>query len=133
QARGLAKDFSFAAALLDVCAVYEEHRRDGPIGVIGFCLGGSLSYAAALEIPGLAAAVGYYGARIGDLAERPAQAPVQLHFGDRDKSIPLSVVEKVKALRPEVETHVYAAEHGFNCDMRSSYDAPSAQLAWQRT
>ncbi|MNV84381.1 Dienelactone hydrolase family protein [compost metagenome] len=34
---------------------------------------------------------------------------------------------------PEVEVHVYAADHGFNCDQRGSYDEASATVAWDRT
>jgi len=29
--------------------------------------------------------------------------------------------------------HVYAANHGFNCDHRASYNQPAAALALQRT
>jgi carboxymethylenebutenolidase len=32
-----------------------------------------------------------------------------------------------------VEVHVYPANHGFNCDQRGSYDAPSAKLARERS
>ncbi|MDB5873051.1 MAG: Carboxymethylenebutenolidase, partial [Ramlibacter sp.] len=33
----------------------------------------------------------------------------------------------------EVEVQVYSANHGFNCDQRGSWDAPSAQLARERS
>jgi carboxymethylenebutenolidase len=33
----------------------------------------------------------------------------------------------------ESELYVYPADHGFNCDQRASYDAPSAATAWQRS
>jgi carboxymethylenebutenolidase len=32
-----------------------------------------------------------------------------------------------------VAVHTYAAHHGFNCDQRASWHAPSAQLARERT
>jgi carboxymethylenebutenolidase len=32
-----------------------------------------------------------------------------------------------------VQVHVYAADHGFNCDHRGSYDAEAARLARERT
>ena len=32
-----------------------------------------------------------------------------------------------------MDTWVYPADHGFNCDVRASYDEPSAKLAWERT
>ena len=34
---------------------------------------------------------------------------------------------------PEVTVHVYAADHGFNCDQRGSYNAKAAKLARERT
>lgn len=34
---------------------------------------------------------------------------------------------------PEVEVHVYAASHGFNCDQRASYNEAAANLARERT
>jgi hypothetical protein len=42
-------------------------------------------------------------------------------------------MKEVAAAHPEVEVHIYSADHGFNCDQRESYDAPSAALAWKRT
>ena len=42
-------------------------------------------------------------------------------------------MEKVRALHPEVEIHIFPAGHGFNCDERGSYDAESAQIAREHT
>ena len=55
------------------------------------------------------------------------------HFGEKDHWIPVDTVEAFKKAQPEVEVHIYAADHGFNCDQRGSYDAPSAKLARERT
>jgi carboxymethylenebutenolidase len=33
----------------------------------------------------------------------------------------------------DVAVHIYAADHGFNCDQRGSYDPAAATLARQRT
>ena len=66
------------------------------------------------------------------LDEQP-RAPVMLHFGERDTHIPLSDVEKIKTAHPEIPVFVYAADHGFNCDERESYDAASAKEAQART
>jgi carboxymethylenebutenolidase len=43
------------------------------------------------------------------------------------------MVAKHRELMPQMDTYVYPADHGFNCDARGSYDAPSAKLAWDRT
>ena len=37
------------------------------------------------------------------------------------------------AANPDAPVYEYEADHGFNCDRRGAYDAPSAAMAWQRT
>ena len=69
----------------------------------------------------------------GDEPARKPQVPVLAHFGDQDHWIPLDTVEAFKAAQPGVDVHVYAANHGFNCDHRASYNQPAAALALQRT
>jgi carboxymethylenebutenolidase len=58
---------------------------------------------------------------------------MMFHNGARDTHIPLSVVDQIKAAYPEGIYHLYPAEHGFNCTDRASFDAPSAQLALNRS
>lgn len=122
------------AMLRDTQAAIDAVKGVGPVGIVGFCLGGSVAYAAATKLSGLRAAVGYYGGAVVRFADDKPTVPVQLHFGEKDSGIPLTDVETIKAKRPEVEVLVYpGAQHGFNCDERASYDKPSADLAWQRT
>ena len=47
--------------------------------------------------------------------------------------IPVAGVRAFAAAHPDVGVHIYAADHGFNCDQRGSYDAAAATLARQRT
>ena len=61
------------------------------------------------------------------------KVPIMLHFGEKDQHIPIAGVKELAASRPDVPVHIYPADHGFNCDHRESYDAPSAALAWERT
>ena len=57
-----------------------------------------------------------------------------MHFGALDSMIPLSDVDKIRAAHAGVEIHVYDdADHGFNCDQRSSYQKEAASLALDRT
>ena len=119
--------------LLDIAAAVESVRSVGPVGAIGYCWGGTLAWLAAARQPGLAAAVAYYGGGIGELLDLEPLCPVLAHFGDQDASIPLSVSEGMRRKHPQVEVHVYPAGHGFNCDQRGSFDAPSAKLARERT
>ena len=59
------------------------------------------------------------------------------HFGSKDAGIPMEGVNAfIKAqadAAPAVETHIYDADHGFNCNARGQFDAAAAALAWDRT
>ena len=101
------------------------------MATVGYCWGGAQSYRAACLLP-LGCAVVYYG-KAQD-AGAPPQCPVMYHFGTEDKSIPLAEVQRMKALHPGGIFHLYeGAGHGFNCDLRPSYDATAAALARERT
>lgn len=122
------------AMLLDVQAAIESVKNVGAVGIVGFCLGGSVAFFAAAKLSGLRAAVGYYGGAIVRFADDKPKVPTLLHFGEKDTGIPQSDVEAIRAKRPDVEIHVYpGAQHGFSCDERASYDKASADLAGQRT
>ena len=107
----------------------------GKVGIVGYCWGGLLTWRAACTLTGLSAAAPYYGGGVTTEAEmaRHPQVPVLAHFADEDKWIPWDTVEAFKTAHPEVEVQTYAAHHGFNCDQRGAWHAPSAQLARERT
>jgi carboxymethylenebutenolidase len=133
-ARKFVANPDWAAMLRDTQAAIDAVRDVGPVGIIGFCLGGSVAYAAATKLSGLSAAIGYYGGAVVRFADDMPKVPTQLHFGEKDAGIPLGDVETIRAKRPEVEIHVYpGAQHGFHCDERASYDQPSAEIAWPRS
>jgi carboxymethylenebutenolidase len=119
--------------LADIEAAIALAGAGGRVGVVGYCWGGTLAWAAATRLSGISAAVGYYGGGIAGMLDEQPRAPVMLHFGERDKHIPLSDVEKIRAAHPEIPVFVYPADHGFNCDERESYDAASAKEAQART
>jgi carboxymethylenebutenolidase len=101
-------------------------------GVIGYCLGGLLAWLSATRLQP-DAAVGYYAGRIGNFASEIPTAPVQLHFGKLDTHIPAEQVNKVHEAHPEVEIYWYEnAGHGFNCDMRASYNPQASAIARTR-
>ena len=119
------------------------------IGIVGFCMGGRVTFLVATARP-LGAAVGFYGGgivtsrfpqfpalidRAGDL-----KAPWLGLFGDDDASIPVDDVERLRNELGGSGTPVphdivrYAgAGHGFHCDQRESYDAAASTDAWART
>jgi len=124
----------WAAMLRDTQAAIDAAKDVGPVGIVGFCLGGSVAYAAATKLTGLSAAISYYGSLVVRSADDKPKVPTQLHFGEKDTGIPLTDVEIIRDKRPDVEIHVYpGAQHGFNCDERASYDKASADLARQRS
>jgi carboxymethylenebutenolidase len=132
QGLGYRLQIDEAKALLDIGAAVNVVRHAGRVALVGFCWGGQLTWvgAGALRVQ---AAVGYYTSRIWEKLDRLPSCPVMLHYGDLDKSIPRERVEQVRAVFPQGTYYFYPADHGFNCDARASYDAPSAKLAWERT
>jgi carboxymethylenebutenolidase len=121
--------------LQDIQAAIGHAAQAGKVGIVGFCWGGLLTWRAACELQGLSAAAPYYGGGMTtpDEVARKPKVPVLAHFGDQDHWIPLDSVEAFKRAHPEVEVHIYHANHGFNCDQRASYNAEAAKLARQRT
>ncbi|MEY4471683.1 MAG: Carboxymethylenebutenolidase [Pseudomonadota bacterium] len=107
----------------------------GKVGIVGYCWGGLLTWRAACTLRGLSAAVPYYGGGVTTEAEiaRQPQVPVLAHFAEEDKWIPMPSVHDFKQAHREVTVWTYAAHHGFNCDQRGAWHAPSAQLARTRT
>lgn len=133
-ARKFVADPDWPAMLRDTQAAIDAVSDVGAVGIIGFCLGGSVAYAAATGLTGLKAAIGYYGGAIVRFADDVPRVPTQLHFGENDSGIPLGDVDAIKSKRPDVDVFVYAgAQHGFGCDERASYDRPSAELANERS
>lgn len=121
--------------LRDIEAAVAHASRGGKVGVVGYCWGGLLTWRTACLVKGVSAASSYYGGGVTMPAEiaRQPQCPTMAHFGERDHWIPMDSVDAFKKAHPAVEVHVYAADHGFNCDHRGSYDAAAAKLARERT
>jgi carboxymethylenebutenolidase len=121
------------AALSDVRAAREAAASAGKVGVIGYCWGGYVTWMAAARVPGFACAVPYYGGGMLEAIGEHSLCPVMAHFGERDAVIPVEGARKFAAAHPEAQVFIYAADHGFNCDQRGSYDAAAAKLARERT
>lgn len=140
---------SEAGVLNDIDAAIAYLREAGftpaRIGVVGFCMGGTVAFLASVRRP-LGAGVTFYGGGIAEgrfgmasqLELGPGlQAPWLGLYGDDDQGIPVDDVEalRVAAARAPVETQIVrypGAGHGFNCDMRDSYHEASAADAWRR-
>ena len=120
-------------ALLDVQAAIEAARAGGEVGVVGFCWGGTLAFAAACQLEHVAGAVGYYGGGIAGMVDQQLKAPLLLHFGDKDAHISSEQVAAIRARHPDVPVYTYPAGHGFNRDTSAAYEEGSAKLAQERT
>ena len=132
EGRGYVMQLKPDQTLKDLSAAIAIVKHAGRVGTVGYCWGGKMAYLAACELP-IACAVSYYGGGITQLLDKKPKCPVMYHYGERDKHITPDDVAKVKAANPEGRFYLYPADHGFNCDQRGSYDAPSAALARKRT
>ena len=121
--------------VMDLKAAVKEAARSGQkVGVVGYCMGGSMAWLGATRVDGLSAAVGYYGGAVAEFASERPKCPVMLHFGETDASIPKDHWDKIKAAHPNIPVYVYAgAGHGFSCDERGSFHEASHRQALQRT
>ncbi|RYZ10705.1 MAG: dienelactone hydrolase family protein [Comamonadaceae bacterium] len=122
-------------AMQDIQAAIDHAAQGGKVGIVGYCYGGLLTWRSACQLDGLSAAAPYYGGGMttpDEIARKP-KVPVIAHFGDKDHWISVESVEAFRKAHPDVEVHLYSADHGFNCDQRGSHDAAAAKLARERT
>ncbi len=119
----------------DIQAAVDYAARAGKVGIVGYCWGGLLVWRSAEQVRGLSAAVAYYGGGMtaGNEPSRQPKVPTMAHFGDLDTHIPVDSVKAFEQAHPEVEVHLYAAHHGFNCEQRGSYNAGAAATALERS
>lgn len=134
----LAYSIDWQDAVKDVAAAIGEARRRGlKAGVVGYCWGGSLAWLAATRLEGVDApdaVASYYGSKVPDFVHEKPHAPVIMHLGAEDPTIPPEAIKKIQDAQPDMSVFVYdGADHGFNCDRRGSYHAEAARLARQRT
>lgn len=129
-------------------ALVAEDRVDGNrLGVLGFCIGGSLAILSAAEIEGLACAVGFYGVlRYGATGSNKPESPLDAadrlavpflgHWGDCDHLVPTKDVEELRERTSGKQAEVYVypgAGHAFHEDFRDVYRPVAAHEAWTRT
>jgi carboxymethylenebutenolidase len=121
-------------AVQDVDAAITELKTRGAkkVGVTGYCWGGTISWLAATRLKPDAVS-GYYGGGIHGARNEKPKVPTQLHFGDKDMHIPMTHVNELRQLHPDVQIFDYPADHGFHCDERGSWDAPASKQAMART
>lgn len=134
---------------LDACLANLEEAGcpPGRVGIVGFCMGGTVTFLAAARRP-MGAAVTFYGGGVAESRWSGVPSLIDLApdlrtpwlglFGDRDRSIPPEEVERLRravAAAP-VPTEVVRypeAGHAFHCDARpAGYVEAAATDAWSR-
>ena len=109
----------------------------GKVGAVGFCFGGGICNALAVRLPGLAAAVPFYGSQPPAEDVPKIQAPLLLQYAENDGRINARWPEYEAALKANgktYEAHLYpGTNHGFHNDTTPRYDEEAAKLAWERT
>lgn len=120
-------------------AVQYLQGMGGKVGVMGFCMGGALTIAAAVHVPETAAAVCFYGIPPREFAD-PAniRIPFQAHFANQDDwctpQAANALEQAMRAAGSIPDIHHYDAAHAFCNEQRPEvYDAACASLAWDRT
>jgi carboxymethylenebutenolidase len=111
------------------------------VGVVGYCMGGSLALVTADTVADQVGAVdSYYGVFwYGEPELDGIQAPVVLRVGTADEFVPVSKVEGLadhirhhSGTSVEVATYE-GAGHAFFNDTGANYDQEAAGAAWQDT
>lgn len=141
KARELFGKLDQAKSRADFIAAYHalagHEVGNGKVGVVGFCYGGGMANYLATVLPGLAAAVPFYGAQPPAAEVPKIKAPLLIHDAENDARIRAgwpAYEAALKAAGVRYEYHLYpGVEHGFNNDTTPRYDDAAARLAWQRT
>ena len=110
----------------------------GKVGCTGFCWGGAMTNAVAVNSPELNAAVPYYGRQPATEDVAKINAPIMAHYAENDPGINAGIAafeEELKKQKKEYQIFVYPGTgHAFNNDTNPDrYNAEAAKLAWGRT
>jgi carboxymethylenebutenolidase len=111
-------------------------RANGKSGAIGFCLGGSIAWQGAADMPGLNAAVSFYGGPPDLATMAKIQAPVYAFDGDADLGTFSKMVASapdMKRLGKDFEFKVYpGATHAFLYQQQLAQNAPATLDSWPK-
>jgi len=111
--------------------------QSGKVAVMGYCMGGALTIAAAVHVPEFAAGVCLYGIPPKAFAD-PAEirVPLQGHFANKDDWCTPTMVDDLettlKAAGVTHEIYRYDAAHAFANERSAAYDVACANQAWER-
>ncbi len=142
RAMELYKAFNVDTGVQDIAATMQVARgldgASGKVGVMGFCLGGLLTFLTAART-GADAAVAYYGGRTNEYAKefKTLKAPLMMHLAGDDDYIPKAAQDIITAAAADagkVQVFVYPGQnHAFARVDGNHFNADAAALANQRT
>ena len=119
---------------------YVKSRPDcnGNIGCIGFCWGGAMANRMAVNVPGLEAAIAFYGMQPEPLDVPKIKAAMQLHYAGLDDRVNAGITAYEAALKQNnvhYEQYIYeGVNHAFHNDTSPArYNEAAAKLAWKRS
>ena len=117
-----------------------ERAGEGPVGVVGYCMGARLAVRAAADFPGTVGAVGCFhgGGLVTDEDDSPhlllgsTTAEYVLGHADQDSSMPIEAVATLEerlteAGRPHLNEIYEGAAHGYSMADTSMYDERAAE------
>jgi carboxymethylenebutenolidase len=116
----------------------KQAHGNGKVGAIGFCWGGGMVGALAVNAPDLDAAVVYYGRQPATPEVGKITAPLLLHYAGLDTRINEGIAafeEALKQAGKKYTMYIYeGANHAFNNDTSEArYNKQAAEQAWSRT
>lgn len=106
------------------------------LGLVGFCVGGLMTYVVASRYSDLGAVVPFYGAGYDPTPEEVARvnAPVLAFYGSKDESVPPEQIQKIermyKAAGKDFTVKVYDAGHAFINPSHGDGNEKAAAEAW---
>lgn len=134
---GKADPNRLASLVLSSAKLLHEKSTEGPIGIIGFGMGGSLALWASVRLADLVtAAVSFYGSQQIDFAG--ARAAFKIHLADEDDYVSddeATFMEATMRLENlDVDVIEYpGTRHGFAEPDGESFDPSAFDLAWATT
>lgn len=108
------------------------------LGLIGFCVGGFLTYKVAERYGDLGAALPFYAGGYDPSGDdiKNVNVPILAFYGSQDVSIPLEQVEKIKQVYADagknLTVHVYEAGHAFLNPNHGMGNEEAAADAWPK-
>lgn len=134
---GKADPNRLASLVLSSAKLLHEKSTDGPIGIVGFGMGGSLALWASVRLADLVdAVVSFYGSQQIDFAG--SRASYLIYLAERDDYVTddeaafMEATMRLEDLDVDVETLV-GTRHGFAEPDGGTYDAQAFDRAWRRT